>query len=409
MTTLPNMSIVLPTRGPSGAGVWDDAIDADLSLVDAHDHSPGKGTLVPTSGIGINADLSFSSLYAPTNLHRVQFASVTALASGANNQSIFVSSADNELYWRSHAGNNVKMTVGSALNVSAFSGGIAGDYVSVAATEAFDDANKRYTFKDGAGNWARLASGESRIYPTGGTGAFYVGQAAPGGIAASYTMTWPAALPASTSLVQVDNTGAITASNATIGGTPNFTGAVTMASTFQVTGALTALSTLGATGLITATAGMTAAANQSVTLSGTGKYKHGIKTRMIGFSRIAKEGAVGGQFLNTGFQTGATSLAYIASLEFDVGERILAIRANIKDNPTGTTTVFFAFETLSSAGVLATVGNSNTSAGNGNNQAIALTSLTTTIAVLTAYQVEFSCSTTNTCLLYSIEVDYDQP
>ena len=55
------------------------------------------------------------------------------------------------------------------------------------------------------------------------------------------------------------------------------TGAVLMSSTLGVTGAVLMSSTLGVTGLITATAGVTCAANQHVTVSGTGKHKHGDK------------------------------------------------------------------------------------------------------------------------------------
>lgn len=54
-----------------------------------------------------------------------------------------------------------------------------------------------------------------------------------------------------------------------------FSGAHTFDSTVSVTGALSALSTFAATGLITATAGLTAAVNQHITVSGTGRFKHG--------------------------------------------------------------------------------------------------------------------------------------
>lgn len=211
MTTLPNMNLVLPTRGAPGSGLWADALDAALALLDAHDHSSGKGLRVPSAGINVNADLTFASLYAPTNLHRISFASITALA--ANNKSMFVSSADNELYWRSNAGTNVKLTSGTALNVAAFTGGIGGDYAAAGAALAFDDSGKRYTHKDGAANWARLASGEVRILETGTAESVYVGLAAPAALAGSYSITLPLAVPGSTSLVQMDSSGVLTASN----------------------------------------------------------------------------------------------------------------------------------------------------------------------------------------------------
>ncbi len=260
MTTLPNTGIVLPTRGSPGSGLWADAVDAALALLDAHDHTSGKGARVPTAGISINADLTFGGLYAPTNLQRLSFASVAALAS--NSKSLFVSDGSgglvaSELYWRSIGGVNVRLTSGSALNVAAFTGGIGGDYASAGAALAFDDSNKRYTFKDGAANWARLASGDMRLFETGTAESVFVGLAAPAALAGSYTITMPLAAPGSTALVQMDSVGVLTASNVTIGGTPNFTGAVTMA------------------------AGLTLGSNQNVTLSGTGDLKHGSRTLVV--------------------------------------------------------------------------------------------------------------------------------
>jgi len=217
MTTLPNMGLVLPTRGAPGSGAWGDAIDANYVLEDAHDHTTGKGARVPTAGLNINADLPFSSIYAPTQLHRVQFSSVAAAGmSGSNNKSLFVSDgtsglAANELYWRNNSGNNVRVTSGNSLNIS-LAGAIGGDYSSVGAQLNYDDAGKRYTFKEGTSDsngWARLASGDARLFPFGTTGANFVGLAAPGGIGASYTATWPAALPSASSFVKIDNTGAM--------------------------------------------------------------------------------------------------------------------------------------------------------------------------------------------------------
>lgn len=248
MTTLPNMGLVLPTRGAPGAGVWDDTLDANATLTDAHNHIPGAGAQVPTAGLNINADLTFSSLYAPTNLHRLTFASIVALT--GNNKSLFVNTADNELYWRNNVGTNVKMTLGNALNVGAFVGGIGGDYSAVGAALNFDDAGDRYTLKQQGNVWARMASGDVRLFETGTTDAVFVGLAAPAALASSYTLTMPLVLPGTTSIVQMDSAGVLTAST-TINNV-----------------------TVNASGIVTASAGVTCAVNQSVTVSGTGDGEH---------------------------------------------------------------------------------------------------------------------------------------
>lgn len=250
MTTLPNMLLVLPTRGAPGSGTWDDAIDAALALIDAHDHSAGKGTLVPTAGLNINADLSFAGLWAPVHLHRITFDSVAALSS--NNKSFFVSDGtgglvSGELYWRTNSGSNVRVTNGAALNVTAFAGGIGGDYAAVGAAVAFDDANDRYTFKQQGGTWARMASGEVRILETGTSESLYVGLVCPSALAGSYAITLPLAAPGSTSIVQMDSSGVLTASN-TVANAVTLSGALTVNNTVTTNNTITTTSTVATTG-----------------------------------------------------------------------------------------------------------------------------------------------------------------
>ena len=69
---------------------------------------------------------------------------------------------------RTNGGTNIKVTSGSTLNLSLV-GGIVGDYASVGAEVAYDDANDRYTFKQqlgggGVKQWARLAAGDVDLY-----------------------------------------------------------------------------------------------------------------------------------------------------------------------------------------------------------------------------------------------------
>lgn len=410
-TTLPNMGLEQPTQGAPGAGEWDDVLDDDLALIDAHDHSTGKGVTVKTAGISINADLTFSSLYAPINLHRITFASIVALTS--NNKSLFVNTSDNELYWRSNTGTNVKLTNGSALNVAAFTGGIGGDYVSVGASLAYDDSADRYTFKQEApGNWARLASGPHRIFEFNTTESVYVELAAPAGLAGSYTITAPLAAPGSTSIVQMDSSGVLSASNTvanaatfstsvttpTMGGTPNFTGAVTMAST------------LGVTGLITATAGVTAAANQHVTVSGTGRHKHGSMTLSIPHTAFeALSGSTASWSNGTGTAgVSGVGLAVGAPVMLPVGCRVLTVRFRIVDNATGTTTITGSFFTIDSSGTQTQVA-SAVSAGNGTAQTVTVSSINVTLASSTGYSILAQASGAQSCSLRWAEIDYDLP
>ncbi len=217
MTTLPNMGIVTPTLG-GDSGVWDDRINAALALIDAHDHTAGKGIAVPVSGLNINADLPLGG-YGLTNLGKIGFSTIAAPSTGSKN--LFVNIDDNELYWRTNSGTNVKLTNGASIN-TALVGGIVGDYAAVGAEVAFDDANKRYTFKDQSSptkKWARLASGPLRLYEYNSTSTNYVEIACPAAPAftASYGITLPTSLPGATSIVQITAAGQLSFSNTVAG------------------------------------------------------------------------------------------------------------------------------------------------------------------------------------------------
>jgi hypothetical protein len=80
-------------------------LNVGLGLIDAHDHTTGKGVRITPAAMNINADLSWGE-HAITNLGKLAFSPVTALVSGST--TLFVSDADEELYWRTSAGTNVR-------------------------------------------------------------------------------------------------------------------------------------------------------------------------------------------------------------------------------------------------------------------------------------------------------------
>lgn len=238
MTTYPNMGLAVPTQG-GDSGTWDDKINACFALIDAHDHTSGKGVQIPVAGLNIDTDLPMGS-HGLTGVGRVDFTPIATLAAGAN--VLFVDLNDGELYYRTTGGTNVKLTLGTSINTTLV-GGIVGDYTSVGAEVAYDAANKRYTFKDSSSptkKWARLASGPVRIYEYNSTDSVYVEHAVDAALASSYTVTWPAALPGATQMVTITDAGVVA-----------FDGVL--------------------------------GANQNITLSGTGKIKHGNYTRLITF------------------------------------------------------------------------------------------------------------------------------
>lgn len=296
MTTLPNMGIVLPVQG-GDRGTWDDKINAAFMLTDAHDHSSGKGAQVPVSGININADFAMGG-NAVTGLGSIAFNAVTALATGSKR--LFVSAADNELYWRTNAGVNVKLTSGTSINTTLV-GGIVGDYSTVGAEVAYSDADQVYTFKDQEAptkKWARIATGPVRIYEFDTTEIVYVEHAVAAGLAAPYTVTWPAALPASAKLMRISSAGLVTFDNTTV----------------------------------------TMETNQNIVLSGTGVVKHGDYTLpvpvvypdcVVGSGSAANNGA------NVGITVAASSVVYIPIRGLLVGKRVKSISVRLGNTPGG--------------------------------------------------------------------------
>lgn len=113
------MSLTLPTVSVTLGPTWATQLNAALELIDAHDHSSGKGTRIKTSGLDINADLSFGDFKA-TDLVSTQYTDQDATLAGASNSSS-VYSKDGDLYWTNGSGVAVQVTSGASVITSAAS------------------------------------------------------------------------------------------------------------------------------------------------------------------------------------------------------------------------------------------------------------------------------------------------
>lgn len=226
------MNLVYPVVG-SSSGTWGTLLNAALALVEDHDHTSGKGIKVPSAGLRINADLAAADAgtsYAITSLKAIDFAPSAAAGMTSYAGALFVNSADNELYYRTTGGTNVKLTSGTTLNVSIV-GGIGGDYASSGALLQYEDSGRRYMLQQQGSPrpWASMAVGDVDIYEKAASITNRIRLKSPSGLAASYDLTFPAALPGSTQLLQVSTGGAITASNV-VGNPVTFSDDVTIAS-----------------------------------------------------------------------------------------------------------------------------------------------------------------------------------
>jgi hypothetical protein len=231
--TTPNMGMTEPTDHAS-TDVWGLALNAALDVIDAHDHTTGKGVLVPSAALKINANVSWSfggTNYAITDAQAIDFTPVAAASIASLSSALFANASDsNNLYYRNSAGTNVQVTSGNTLNISIV-GGIGGDYASVGALFSFDDSTKRYLAQsEGSPRpWSGLATADIDLYEKAVSITNKVTLKSPAALAGSYTLTFPAANPGSTQLWQVSSAGVFTASNTvanqvTLGVDYNFTG-----------------------------------------------------------------------------------------------------------------------------------------------------------------------------------------
>jgi microcystin-dependent protein len=112
MSTTSYMGLVLPTPTTTAGPEWANSINAALVSVDAHDHTSGKGTKVPVSGLNINADLSMQT-HALTNVADVGLVSQAAILASTTTSAVYVVNGD--LYYNNSSGVPIKVTDGTSI------------------------------------------------------------------------------------------------------------------------------------------------------------------------------------------------------------------------------------------------------------------------------------------------------
>lgn len=208
MATTTNMGLVLPVVSTTPGPTYGTLNNSAFSVIDAHDHTSGKGVPIPPSGLDITSALTFQNNDA-TNLRSARFyAQTTAFTDATDIGCFYVLGAD--LYFIDTAGNSIRITENGAISSASF-GGITG--LVAPATAAF--SVDTFTFKSTATEYALIDAGDLRTRRSGETSPNYVGIQSPAALAASYQLTLPAALPASTSFATVSSAGAVATSIST--------------------------------------------------------------------------------------------------------------------------------------------------------------------------------------------------
>lgn len=202
-TITPNMNLVIPTVGSTPGPDWASDLNSSLTLIDSHDHTPGKGTPISPSGISINADLSFGSNNA-TSLRSSRYtpqASPLALATDLG--ATYVSGAD--LYYNDTAGNQVRITQGGSVVGSP--GSITG---LPSGTASASYSTGVFTWQASTLTPATMDQGSTIIRENVASGKGVTLQTVTS-LAANYTLILPSSLPASQKIMTLDNLGQLSA------------------------------------------------------------------------------------------------------------------------------------------------------------------------------------------------------
>lgn len=232
MATTPYMFLTLPdptvTPGPTYASQNNTAFLG----IDSHDHTSGKGVLIPSAGIGINADLSFSSFNA-TNFRSLRLTANASPLALVTDVGCAYRSGD-DLWFNDGNGVQIQLTAGGALNAASI-GGIGGDYATSTASAFYTNATQKFSFTQNTNQAANMDFGPFTFRNTtaSSAGIKFQPNAA---ISSDYTVTWPAALPSSDGILAVTTSGAIsytstpTLEELTISGEAMFNGDVNLGS-----------------------------------------------------------------------------------------------------------------------------------------------------------------------------------
>ncbi len=257
---------------------------------------------VTPAGMDMNADLSMRSgatYYGLKDVHRLTLAQQAALLSAATYPASVYADASGNLYYNNASGNQIAITSGSGL--AGTPGSITGVGYGTPISVNWNNGTTRYEFFKGASVYADVDVGGVRLND-GDTN--FIRHVAPA-LAADYTVTWPAAVPASTSLLTMDSAGALVLTR-----DPS-------------------ISTLAVSGLVTANGGMTVPTGQNITLQGTSALKHGTRTLIVPGAAFQPNSETADIGRTNGYITANVATTLLYPIELPAGTRINSVEWNL--------------------------------------------------------------------------------
>jgi len=203
-TLSPNMSLPVPIIGVETGPNYATDINNALGLLDSHNHTFGQGVQIPSSGLNINADLTYGGNNA-TSLRACRYSSQTSpiTATAPDLYETYVSGVD--LYYNDGNGNQVRLTQSGA--VAGTPGSISG--LASPATASYSAGSTTFVWQSAANTPANMDF-ESAILRNNAANSKGLTLSPPNSMGSNFTITLPS-LPASTSVLTITNAGAMNA------------------------------------------------------------------------------------------------------------------------------------------------------------------------------------------------------
>lgn len=197
-TISPNMGLIIPVVGTDPGPDWANNLNASLTTLDGHNHTPGYGVQITPSGLNINADLPLNNNNA-TLIRTVRFNPQSSTPSNPNDLGCLYESGV-DLYYVDGSGNVIRITQSGS--VAGATGTITG-LPSGTASASF--ASSTFTFQSATNTPAFLSSGPVAI-GNNTVGSPQVTVFPPSAIATNYSIFLPP-IPSINSLVSITPSG----------------------------------------------------------------------------------------------------------------------------------------------------------------------------------------------------------
>lgn len=266
-TISPNMGLIVPGVGTEPGPTWANDLNADLGILDQHNHSNGQGVQITTAGLNINTDLTMNSNNL-THVKTVNFDAQLASLPGLTPNLGCIYVAGNELYYNDESGNVVAITNMGTVNAGA--GSITG-LPSGTASASYSAGSETFIWQSATSTAANMDNGSVTIREVAAN-ANGITISSPGSLAADYSITLLPTLPVATSFLTIDNSGNLGASSSVASLFPVTTsniadGAVTL----PKIAAPNMVVTTGCGGFFTSSTSFVQVPNFTATLTTTGK------------------------------------------------------------------------------------------------------------------------------------------